>query len=189
MNATTVPTPPSPAGDRPATRGLVIAMAVAGAIGTSLLGFGSQYLSTVWTEKRATKTVEVSKFIDKAQDFDKAVTAFMVPFLKDANDTVERQAVRDNIQAQHILLDGAKTHLAPAQARRATEYQARLVVIGDELDRHQAAPQAQKLVQAIANAEATEVCVVFDLREAAGLPVIESDRKPCSSDLSRYQQS
>jgi hypothetical protein len=164
---------------RPASRGLVVAASILGALLSSGLALGVQYYGSVWQAERIDRITEVTKFIESAQQFDGLVTKFMGPFLAGGNDAAERQMLRDNIQLQHSLLDIAKTNLSVPQADRASRYQDLLVVVGEELDRSAPAPEAQALAQAISNARAANVCVVFDLRTGVGQPTTVRDQKDC----------
>ncbi|HEY0013176.1 MAG TPA: hypothetical protein VGB79_10035 [Allosphingosinicella sp.] len=165
------------------TRGLIIASAVCSAVLTSAGALGVQYYSSLWQQQRTDRATEVTKFVDSAQQFDTLVTRFMRPFIAGRDTSTAKQALRDNLQQQYNLLETAKTHLDERRARRATEYQALIAGIGPELDKSLPAPQAQQLVQAIADARAANVCVIYDLRESAGLQPIPTDRELCERSL------
>ncbi len=185
MNATAPATGSQTSMSQTSGRSLVIAASISSAILASGLSLAVQYLSSSWQEERATRIAEVTKFVDAAQQFDGLVTKFMGPFMKGAGTASERQALRENIQSQYSLLETARTNLDPAQSIRAKEYEDSLVKVATELDRNKAAPDAYDLVQAISTTRGKNVCVVFDLRKKAGLPVIKSDEKPCEGSLSK----
>lgn len=166
-------------------RGLIIAASISSAILASGLSLAVQYLSSSWQDQRATRIAEVTKFVESAQQFDGLVTSFMGPFVKGSDTNPERQALRENIQTQYSLLETARTNLEPAQSNRAKEYEDSLVKVATELDRNKAAPDAHDLVQAISTTRGKNVCVVFDLRKKAGLPVIKSDESPCNESLAK----
>lgn len=167
-------------------RGLVIAASISSAVLASGLSLVVQYLSSSWQDERARRITEVTKFVDSAQQFDGLVTAFMGPFLKNANSRAQREALRENTQSQFSLLETARANLDSAQSKRAKDYEDSLVVVATELDKDQPAPAAFDLVQAIATTRAKNVCVIFDLRRKAGLPVVKSDENPCEQDLKRF---
>lgn len=172
--------PSSPVKKELSTRALVIIASISSAVLSSALALGVQYYGTLWQDERAERVKEVSAFVESAQQFDKLVTNFMGPFLQGRDDAAERKALRENLQTQHQLIETAKTNLSAEESRRATLYQNELVRVSEELDRHLAAPQAQALAQAIADTKAANVCVVYDLRERAGLPTVVSDKEACS---------
>lgn len=169
-----------------AGRGLVIAASISSAVLASGLSLAVQFYSTKWQEQRATRISEVSKFVESSQQFDSLVTKFMTPFLKGEDTRLQQQAIRDNIQSQYNLLETARANLEPAQSARAKEYEDSLARVGEELDRGLPALKAKALVQAIADTRVQNVCVVFDLRKEADLPVIASDSQPCAEDLKRF---
>jgi hypothetical protein len=161
------------------TRALVVVASISSALLSSGLALGVQYFGTLWQDQRAERIKEVSAFVDSAQRFDQLVTNFMGPFLEGRDDAAARKALRDNIQTQHQLIETAKANLPLGEARRASQYQDELVKVGVELDRGLPAPQARALVQAIVDTKATGICVIYDLREQAGLPTVISDREAC----------
>jgi Ni,Fe-hydrogenase III component G len=153
-------------------------LSAAGAAGLSTLG--GIYL---WDHQttRSERASDVSKFIEVSQQFDRTVRDFMGPFSKGADDSDEREALRNNIHDQFLALERASAILPEGDASRVERYKERLVAVGTEIDKGVNATEAQGLVQSFADAREANVCVTFDLRAAAGMDVSPEDRLYCGS--------
>ena len=162
------------------SRALVITSAVASAIGASVLSVAGAAALWNYQTHRTERASEVTKFIDVSQEFDRNVAAFMTPYLKGGNTATERQALHKNIQDQFLALERASTSLDGAALEEAELHQKRLVKVGDELDKEVPAPEADELVQAIADARDSGICVTYRLRERVGMDTTAEDKEYCS---------
>ena len=161
-------------------RALVITSAAASAFGASLLSVAGAAALWNYQTHRTERANEVTKFIEVSQDFDRNVTAFMTPYLKGRDAAAQRQALHKNIQDQFLALERASTSLGGSEFQEAELHQRRLVKVGEELDREIPAAQADELVQAIADARDSGICVTYRLRDRVGMDTTAEDKDYCS---------
>ncbi|AJR24577.1 hypothetical protein [Sphingobium sp. YBL2] len=161
-------------------KALVITSAAASAFGASLLSVGGAAALWNYQTHRTERATEVTKFIEVSQEFDRDVTAFMTLYLKGRDATSERLALHKNIQDQFLALERAGTSLGGSALQEAELHQKRLVKVGEELDREVPAAKARDLMQAIADARDSGICVTYRLRDRVGMDTTAEDQEYCS---------
>lgn len=146
----------------------------------SLLSVGTAAVLWNYQTHRTERAAETTKFIAAAQQFDRAVSNFMSPYLRGEDTSKERDQLHANIQDQYLALESAVSVLSGDDAREARLYSDKIVAVGEQLDREIPAAEAQSFMQSVADARDVGICVTFRLRLANGMDVSNEDKAYCA---------
>jgi hypothetical protein len=154
----------------PASRVWISVAFLASTVVTSLAGYYSASLQADKAAVRTEQIAEIGRFLKSTEQFEPLMRAHMLNLVHHRDITASREALVENIQQQHVVLDTVSAYLPADVKSDAKQYEDVLVATADALSDAKTPLLAGRLMQQANNAVVTKRKLAADLRRGAGLP-------------------